>query len=142
MRVAGANVEVPALVDEHRAKSQWSDLGWMMSHARDEGFEEQTTGEWWYQQVQKRAVDEEISEIILLVHIVLLIPVGSVINERAFSAMNFLKSDLRNRLDELHLNTCMRVKRCRFDLKSFPIEAAIVGWRQMKERRGELLQDE
>ena len=65
----------------------------------------------------------------------LLIPVGSVENERCFSLMNLLKSDLRNRLGEDHLNCCVRVKRCRFGLNDFPFNEALSQWNDMVERR-------
>jgi len=50
----------------------------------------------------------------------LLVPVGSVDNERIFLAIKFVKNDQRNRLDLKHLNTCVRpqVFTC-FDSKLF-----------------------
>ena len=63
---------------------------------------------------------------------------GSVENERTFSVMKFIKDDRRNRLGPEHLNCCVRMKRSRFTLDTFPMEAALSVWCELKERRGEL----
>jgi hypothetical protein len=45
---------------------------------------------------------------------------GSVADERVFSAMNFIKNDIRNRL-ETHLDACVQVyTQDLFDVQSFP----------------------
>ena len=67
-----------------------------------------------------------------------LIPVGSVENERTFSVINFIKDDRRNRLEPEHLNCCLRMKRSRFTLDTFPLEAALSVWGELKDRRGDL----
>ena len=79
-----------------------------------------------------------ISSFAILVQTMLLIPVGSVENERSFSAMNYLKNDQRNGLEECHLNCCARLKRCKFEMDGviFPFDVALQRWKDACDRRG------
>ena len=65
----------------------------------------------------------------------LLIPTGSVENERSFSDVTLLKSKIRNRMEEEHLNACHRVRRCRFTMGDFPYNAVIASWLSKGDRR-------
>ena len=57
---------------------------------------------------------------------------GSVEDERGFSAMNFLKSADRNRLDK-HLELCMRLKLQKiFTLETFPSSEAYDVWKGLR----------
>ena len=52
---------------------------------------------------------DNCSEWVCLGELALVIVPGSVEDERIFSAMNFLKSDLRNRLVNPHLTDALRI---------------------------------
>ena len=65
-----------------------------------------------------------ISEFIKVGEIALTMVGGSVEDERAFSAMNFLKNKHRNRLDT-NLAVCMRMKMQNlYSLNTFPFTTA------------------
>jgi hypothetical protein len=62
-----------------------------------------------------------ISEFVLLAEICLVQVPGSVEEERMFSAMNYIKNFLRNRLAEQHLNVAARLfQQRRYTLSNFP----------------------
>ena len=62
----------------------------------------------------------------------IMIPV-SVEDERLFSALNFIKSDLRNRLINPNLTNAVRIDR--FRQASFPYDEALDHWQGVKTRR-------
>ena len=65
----------------------------------------------------------------------IMIPV-SVEDERLFSALNFIKSDLRNSLINPNLTNAVRMfVSDRFDLASFPYDEALDHWQGVKTRR-------
>ena len=53
-----------------------------------------------------------------------------------FSALSFLKSKLRNKLDK-NVDTCLRLYVTNYDVDNFPYERALSLWRSARERRGE-----
>ena len=53
-----------------------------------------------------------------------------------FSALSFLKSKLRNKLDK-NVDTCLRLYVTKYDVVNFPYERALSLWRSDRERRGE-----
>ena len=57
-------------------------------------------------------------------------PTGSVDNERRFSSMNNIKTNLRCRLQDEHLNVCMRIAASPFTYKTFPFDAAYRAWKR------------
>ena len=59
----------------------------------------------------------------------------SVEDERVFSALGFLKSKLRNKLDK-NLESCLRVYTSRYDVNTFPYQKAIEIWKKRCKRRG------
>ena len=76
-----------------------------------------------------------VSEFIKVGEIALTMVGGSVEDERAFSAMSFLKNTLRNRLDT-HLEVCMRLKmQDHYTVSDFPYHAAYNWWLRAKDRR-------
>ncbi|KAL4523100.1 hypothetical protein Ndes2526A_g07811 [Nannochloris sp. 'desiccata'] len=77
-----------------------------------------------------------ISEYYRLARLILSIPFGSVANERRFSGMNLDLTALRNRLEEMHLNTCMRLAATAYNVENFPYQEACECWLEEKERRG------
>ena len=76
----------------------------------------------WQEVSQEPASASSIPEFIRLAQLVMVIATGSVEDERTFSDMNFIKNDLRSRLDEPHLNVCMRLFACYWmhTLANFP----------------------
>jgi hypothetical protein len=57
---------------------------------------------------------------------------GSVEDERTFSTLNYMKSKVRNNLQE-HLDLVVRMYGQNFyDLKSYPIHDAISKWKEVK----------
>ena len=53
---------------------------------------------------------------------------GSVEGERMFSALSFLKSKLRNKLDK-NVDTCLRLYVTKYDITNFPFNRAPAFWR-------------
>ena len=61
---------------------------------------------------------------------------GSVEDERMFSALSFLKSKLRKKLDK-NVDTCLKLYVTKYEVENFPYERALALWRSDRERRGE-----
>src|ERR1700722_2521708 len=53
-----------------------------------------------------------------------------------FSALSFLKSKMRNKLDK-HMDICLRLYVTKYDISNFPYERALALWRSDCDRRGE-----
>ena len=81
-------------------------------------------------------LQENISEYFKLADLCQTMILGSVEDERMFSALSFLKSKLRNKLDK-HVDTCLRLYVTKYDIDSFPYERALTLWRSDCDRRGE-----
>jgi hypothetical protein len=65
-----------------------------------------------------------------------MVPV-SVEDERLFSALNFIKSRSRNRLQNPHLSDALRLSFSNtFDVLTFPYAAALKAWKEAAEVRG------
>lgn len=60
---------------------------------------------------------------------------GSVEDERVFSALEFLKSKIRNKLD-INVETCLRLFVTQYNVRDFPYDRALAIWNSMHERRG------
>eukprot|EP00899_Mesostigma_viride_P018721 jgi/Mesvir1/26850/Mv25912-RA.1 len=78
---------------------------------------------------------EFVGAYLQLAELMLLLPLTSVENERRFSHMNFIKSDIRNRLLERHLNVAVRIFACSSSYEDMPIQAAYAVWSAEKGRR-------
>lgn len=89
----------------------------------------------WQSILTDKILRSEISEFCKLAEILLCIPIGSVQNERAFSQMNLIKSDLRNSLGPKHLNACMRARRSKHTVKTLPVERVVKLFLAKKKRR-------
>ncbi|XP_019231737.1 PREDICTED: zinc finger MYM-type protein 1-like [Nicotiana attenuata] len=76
--------------------------------------------------------------IFQLVKFALLLPVATATVERAFSAMKLIKTDLRSRIDDEFLSSCLvpYIEKDVFSL--IPNEAIMNTFQNMKTRRGEL----
>jgi hypothetical protein len=63
---------------------------------------------------------------------------GSVEDERTFSTVNFILSELRSKLGEDNLNHLMAIymAKRRYTLATFPIRRAYDAWRAARARRG------
>lgn len=129
------NVSHEPLVDRADATAQWANFCNVMENCKEDAYKRLRAGEFWATQLTHELLVQTFSAVAILVQIMLLIPIGSVENERCFSLMNLLKNELRNRLDENHLNCAVRVKRCRFGLSTFPVDAALSHWNQQDQRR-------
>ena len=72
-----------------------------------------------------------------LAELALVIVPGSVEDERVFSAMNFIKSALRNRLVNPNLTNAMRIFTSQaYAVATFPYKEALQIWKEAKQRRG------
>lgn len=60
---------------------------------------------------------------------------GSMEDERVFSALSFVKSRLHNRLDR-NLETCLRLHVLGYEFDMFPYDRVILIWSSLTERRG------
>ena len=61
---------------------------------------------------------------------------GSMEDERMFSALSLLKSKLRNKIDK-NVDTCLRLNVTKYEADNFPYERTIALWKSYRERRGE-----
>ena len=61
---------------------------------------------------------------------------GLVEDEKMLSALTFLKSKLRNKLDK-NVYTCLRLYVTKYEVDGFPYERALSLWRLDRERRRE-----
>lgn len=122
----------------YEAKAQWADFQGVTAHTKHAPYIIQSTPDFWADQLNHPLLVNTISAFAVLVQIMLLNPVGSVENERSFSAMNHLKNDQRKRLDECHTNCCARIKRCRLEINglAFPFYMALQTWKNECDRRG------
>ncbi|KAL4516542.1 hypothetical protein Ndes2526B_g05133 [Nannochloris sp. 'desiccata'] len=83
-----------------------------------------------------RIIPRNISEWEWLASLIMSIPFGSVENERQFSSMNLVFTDLRNSLKEKHFNDCMAVRATPLTVQDFPFWDAFLVWKAKKKRRG------
>ena len=82
------------------------------------------------------AAEVQLSEYIKLAKLSMTVVGTSVNDERAFSAMSFVKSPERNRLDE-HLEVAVRAKyQGQFTYETFPIEEGLKEWHDAAPVRG------
>ena len=85
---------------------------------------------------ESQFLQENMSEYFKLVDLCQTMPLGSVEDERMFSALSFLKSKLRNKLDK-NVDTCLILYVTKYDITNFPFNRALALWRSVCERRGE-----
>ena len=70
-----------------------------------------------------------------LIKLVLTLPVSTASSERAFSAMNFVKTKLRSKMEYGFHENCMTIYIEREIAKQISIDSIIDGFRNLKERR-------
>ena len=78
---------------------------------------------------------EHLSKYFKLVELCQTMILGSIEDERIFSLVSFLKSKLRNRLDN-NLVSCARLYISNYDINKFPYERALALWTSICSRRG------
>jgi hypothetical protein len=61
---------------------------------------------------------------------------GSVDDEIVFSALSFLKSKMRNKLDK-HMDVCLILYLTKYYITNFPYERSLALWRSDCDIRGE-----
>ncbi len=71
-----------------------------------------------------------------LAHLILVVPAGSVENERRFSSMNLTVTNQRNNLNTEHMNVCLRIKASPFTVLNYPYDECYEEWWAAKPRRG------
>ena len=69
-----------------------------------------------------------MSEFAKLAELVGCQPIGSVDNERRFSKVNTIKTKLRSRLEEDHINACVRIASSCFTHADVPFDVAYDLW--------------
>ena len=74
----------------------------------------------------------------LLVKLVIILPVATASVEQVFSAMNLVKTRLRNHLGDAFLNDCLVTYIKRKYLITLIMEKVIQGYQNMKSRREQL----
>lgn len=89
----------------------------------------------WSRVASSDVLSARYSEWLIVARISLLVPIGSVENEREFSLLNLLKSDRRNRLAGDNLNACMSIATIPAGLTGFDFEQAYSHWFSSKNRR-------
>lgn len=102
-----------------------------MENPREEG----SVTRLWKYIVENATLHVSMLEYLKLVDLCLTMILGSVEDERVFSALGFLKSKLRNKLDK-NLENCLRLYTSRYDVHTFPYDRALQIWRSKCERRG------
>jgi len=90
----------------------------------------------WLRIGQNALMLNRLSEFFKVAEIAITAVLGSVANERTFSTLSFMKSKLRNRLVG-HVDTCVKLfSQDFFTLQTFPINKAVISWREERSRRG------
>ncbi len=83
------------------------------------------------------ALADACSEFLRLYELAMVMVPGSVEDERMFSAMNFIRSDRRNRLKAKHLTVCARLfKDVLYTPSTFPLAKAVGIWHDKAGLRG------
>ena len=82
----------------------------------------------WQSMTTSDAAEVRLSEYIKLAKLAMTVVGTSVNDERAFSAISFVKSPERNRLDE-HLEVAVRAKyQGQFTYETFPMQEGLKEW--------------
>ena len=90
----------------------------------------------WQRMTTSDATEVQLSEYITLAKLAMTVVGTSMNDERAFSAMSFVKSPERNRLDE-HLEVAVRAKyQGQFTYETFPIQEGLKEWHDAAPVRG------
>jgi hypothetical protein len=132
------NSLVPALLDAQRLAEQSSFFKLSMLNnsqwAVDHNFGVNPLTRLWQKLSSNALLASKLSEFVKLAEIAAVTVMGSVEDERTFSTLNYMKSKVRNNLQE-HLDLVVRMfGQDFFELKSFPMQDAISRWKDVKVR--------
>ncbi|KAM6598682.1 hypothetical protein CsatA_018291 [Cannabis sativa] len=86
----------------------------------------------WLVKTRKAKIFPIVYKVITLI---LTLPVSTATTERSFSAMNIVKTTLRNKMEDEFLSDCLLVYIEREIAKKFSIDSLIDDFRDMQERR-------
>jgi hypothetical protein len=131
-------VTINGILDEGLLRQQSGTFARTMKHQYQlmrNPQEEGSATKLWTELKQSTLLREEISEYFKLADLCQTMILGSVEDERVFSALGFLKSKLRNKLDK-NLESCLRVYTSRYDVNTFPYQKAMEIWKKRCKRRG------
>ncbi|KAM6580783.1 hypothetical protein CsatA_004557 [Cannabis sativa] len=86
----------------------------------------------WLVKTRKAEIFPIVYKVITLI---LTLPVSTATTERSFSAMNIVKTTLRNKMEDEFLSDCLLVYIEREIARKFSIDSLIDDFRDMQERR-------
>ena len=89
----------------------------------------------WKKLAESEVLWESISKYFKLAELCLTMILGSMEDERVFSALGFLKSKVRNKLDK-NLENCLRLYTSTYEINNFPYEKEMWLWKKKCQRRG------
>ena len=136
--------QIPGILDRKKMVDQaqcFAETMWMQFRELDNPLEYGAITRLWTKLSGSQFLLQSMSEYFKLVDLCQTMILGSVEDERMFSALSFLKSKLRNRLDK-NVETCLRLYVTKYDVHNFPYERALTLWRLERERRGTNLSNE
>ena len=87
----------------------------------------------WKRLSQSEILHTSISEYFKLANLCQIMILGLVEDERVFSALGFLKLNVRNKLDK-NLETCLRLFVTQYNVRDFPYDRSLVIWNSTCER--------
>jgi hypothetical protein len=129
---------VPALLDaQHLANQSFffklsilSNYQWAVEHS----FGVNALRRLWQKLGSNALLAFKLSEFVKVAEVVVVTVYGSVEDECTFSTLNYMKSKVRNNLDDhLDLVVCM-FGQSLFDLKTFPMQDVVSKWKDVKVR--------
>lgn len=130
---------IQGILDGKKLKDQarcFADTMWEQFSKLDNALEYGAITKLWTTLSGSEFLLQNMSEYFKLVDLCQTMILGSVEDERMFSALTFLKSKLRNKLDK-NVDTCLRLYVTKYEVDNFPYERAVALWRSNCERRGE-----
>lgn len=95
-------------------------------------FEPGSIARLWKRIDQSEALCTAIPEYLKLVDLCQTMILGLMEDERVFSALELLKSKIRNKLDK-NLETCFRLFVTQYNVRDFPYDRALTIWKSMRE---------
>ena len=122
--------EIQHILDSSKLYQQaerFAETMWNQYHVLDNPKECGAITRLWTTLGGSQYLQENISEYFKLVDLCQTMILGSVEDERMFSALPFLKSNLGNKLDK-HMDTCLILYVTKYDIKNFPYERALALW--------------
>jgi hypothetical protein len=127
---------VPALIDAHRLADQSSFFKLSMTSnsqwAVENSFGLNPLSRLWQKLGSNALLASKLLEFVKIAKVATVTILDFVEDEQTFSTLNYMKSKVRNNLDD-HLNLIVRMYgQSFFDLKTFPIQDAISKWKDVK----------